>query len=486
MNIDNLAGLIEAFKPKRTFSCSHTTVEVDGVFVRVDDEEEGGWKRLDDGSGRIYYRIDAEDLMQDPAIVRSARVSTDRDTTAVTEKAAGLVNYLYRDHHVTPSETGVHFRLRVTIPIQFAQAFFRLFVAQNEFSGRYSKIDTPYYLPKNLDVASRGEFLEAETEGQGLYSHLLGLGVATEMARYAHLYRFNTKFYMTISLRHLLEYTLYKNVPNRHETTEYGELGAVFAQVIEHWAPWAFKAWQDNDQSLDFSWIKGVLPGVKHLSEYESIGSVRVLDRGEVRLLEVFGSEEFMLSALDDFPDPRRAFGHAGMRFFLWLPIHVFRQWVRHRYGHWTEPRIDFDQITRERLFYIPERFRQQTGKVGAYTYEDMPNEANSSVRYLLELHIHEASRRYQRLREQHSLSSEVAALNLPYCFYIPVGWTVSVEGLLNFFSLRCDSHAQYEIRQYANVVWKMFREAFPRVAVIFAKHLHYGNSPTIKALAEQ
>lgn len=478
-----LDNMIRAFKPQRLFQCSHTKIEVDGVLVRVpEDGDKTSWIPIYVDERNIsHYAVHVEDIVQDPRIVRSARVSTGRDTKEVDEKADGMVNFLWRDRHVTPFE-GVTLCLRLDTPIMYAQPFFRLFASHNEFSGRYSKIDTPYYMPENIDGMARGQFYEAEEEAQGLYIRLLSMGVAKEMARLVHLYRFHTKFFMTVSLRHVMEFLSLRNVKTRHKDTEFWEVREPLTKLVRCWFPWAFRAYKDYPNRLDFGWIPETLRDeknlrIKSLTHSEFCG---VLNKGCMKLLESFGNEDLALLCLDDFPNPMRAFGHLGMTFYIDMPIHVFRQWVRHRYGHWTELSIDFDRIVKDDMFFVPERFRKQEGKQGHYIYVDMNDEENGKVLDLYNHHIRTCKRRYELLRS-YSTPPDLAAMCLPYSFYIPAVWTSSAEGFMNFLSLRHDSHAQKEIQQYAKPGWKIFSRVFPKSAKIFAQHLYYGDSEEIK-----
>src|SRR3972149_1390708 len=176
-----LEELKSRFNPRRTYedAARGITIEVDGVFVRVDEA-------LAAQKGRESFEIPTEDLLQDPSIIRSARVSTGRDTKAVDEKAAGLIGSLYEGSHETPLEGGVVFRLKVTTPICYAQPFFQLRYSHNEFSGRYSVIDGDFYTPvcaqKNPEILR--VFQEAEADSRNIYKKLLEAGGAREEGRF--------------------------------------------------------------------------------------------------------------------------------------------------------------------------------------------------------------------------------------------------------------------------------------------------------------
>ena len=73
------------------------------------------------------------------------------------------------------------------------------------------------------------------------------------------------------------------------------------------------------------------------------------------------------------------------------------------------------------------------------------------------------------------------AALNLPYVFRVKRLWTANVESLMNFFSLRCDKQAQWEIRQFAHAIYPRFRKSFPWANEIFLRYLNFGKSSTFR-----
>ncbi len=490
--MSNLNKLKADFNPRRTFKCSHSTIEVDGVFVRVaeDNDRKRSWAPVymdeDQRDRHSHLAIDVEDILQDPAIIRSARVSTGRDTKEVDEKAQGMVNFLYRDRHETPSEGSVKFRTKWTMPIMYAQPIFRLFGAHNEFSGRYSVIDGEYYTPRFegfTDDANliRKEFADAENEAQTLYKELLEIGVAKEMARYVHLYRFYTRFYFTVSLRHLCEFLLIdESFKNRHSDTEFWEIKNPLIALLQNWTPWGFEAFEKNPRPLNFKWTENFARAEFIFDQIGNAG-VNVLDHGYIELLKLDTNLRLTLAGLQDFPDPTKALNHNSMSFFVRMPIHVFRQWIRHRSLHFSELEIDFDKVVESDLFYLPDRFRKQTGKVGHYTFIDMDDKENEIVRRLLANHIELCKKRYTRLRN-YGLSKQLAAANLPYAFYIDTILTTPLGGLANFLSLRTDSHAQKEIQAYAFSIWRFWAEKDPMTAELFARYMYYGNSEEVKS----
>lgn len=83
----------------------------------------------------------------DKAIVNAARVSYGTGTKKVN-KDEGLIRYLMRHHHTTPSEM-VTFKFHLKAPIfVFRQLIRHRTFSINEYSGRYSVMDSDTYIPK--------------------------------------------------------------------------------------------------------------------------------------------------------------------------------------------------------------------------------------------------------------------------------------------------------------------------------------------------
>lgn len=115
---------------------------------------------------------------------------------------------------------------------------------------------------------------------------------------------------------------------------------------------------------------------------------------------------------------------------------------------------------TKERLLVNANRANKQAGTIkGA---EELCDE--SAADYLEELHqiygILEAS--YQSALKR-GVPKEVARIILPVGRYSRMRASANLRNWLAFLSLRQDAAAQWEIRQYANVVADLLTEKFPR-----------------------
>ena len=62
----------------------------------------------------------------------------------------------------------------------------------------------------------------------------------------------------------------------------------------------------------------------------------------------------------------------------------------------------------------------------------------------------------------QQGLARELARMNLPANIYTQWYWKVDLHNLLHFLRLRADTHAQYEIRVYAEEICKIVADWVP------------------------
>ena len=83
-------------------------------------------------------------------------------------------------------------------------------------------------------------------------------------------------------------------------------------------------------------------------------------------------------------------------------------------------------------------------------------------------------------------VAREMARMALPVNLYTEFYWTVNARSLMNFLSLRADTHAQAEIQRYAEVLAKIFAEKMPWTYDAFLKNVWKGVNPTLSAEKER
>jgi thymidylate synthase (FAD) len=81
------------------------------------------------------------------------------------------------------------------------------------------------------------------------------------------------------------------------------------------------------------------------------------------------------------------------------------------------------------------------------------------------------ASMAYQVLLEE-DLSRELARAVLPVANYTECIWKIDLHNFFHFVKLRSDSHAQREIRDYANAMYELVKPNFPLCCEAFEDYV--------------
>ena len=98
------------------------------------------------------------------------------------------------------------------------------------------------------------------------------------------------------------------------------------------------------------------------------------------------------------------------------------------------------------------------SNRQGSIESDKLDNEALSKI---YEEAIEHSYQAYQKLLKA-GVAREMARCLLPVAQYTQFYWTINLRSLLNFISLRADSHAQYEIRVYANAIKEIVKQKMP------------------------
>ena len=202
----------------------------------------------------------------DEDVERAARVSYGYGTRKVSQ-TRGLIRYLRRHAHTTPSEM-VELKFHCAMPIFVARQWVRHRMASiNEYSGRYSLMPLMFYEPEATSFA-----LQSRTNAQGraeeaaapalyreamerwkrvrheaaeTYGWLVGEEVARELARIDLPLSTYTQWYWKIDLHNLLHFLRLR--VDEHAQWEIREYGRVMAGMLERVAPLTYEAWLDYD-----------------------------------------------------------------------------------------------------------------------------------------------------------------------------------------------------------------------------------------------
>ena len=200
----------------------------------------------------------------DEDIERAARVSYGYGTRKVSQ-TRGLVRYLRRHMHTTPSEM-VELKFHVCMPIFVARQWIRHRTANvNEYSGRYSLMPLLFYTPRARDFAlqsadnKQGRMLEGadpalyeeavarweatRERAGGDYEWMVGQDVARELARIDLPLSTYTQWYWKIDLHNLIHFLTLRADP--HAQYEIRAFAEVMAGILKRVAPLSYEAWID-------------------------------------------------------------------------------------------------------------------------------------------------------------------------------------------------------------------------------------------------
>lgn len=208
---------------------------------------------------------------------------------------------------------------------------------------------------------------------------------------------------------------------------------------------------------------------------------MKVLDKGFVEIVDVMGSDLSVVnSARVSFGKktekirPRdeklikylwehnhsSPFRHATLQFHIKAPIFVLRQWMKHQVGcSWNE--ISGRYVEFDYEYYTPSHFRVQSkdNKQGSEGAVDATTEQQAQEIYWNS--CDSAMQNYSALLNM-GVCKEQARMVLPLNLYSECYWTASLQAVMHFLKLREDSHAQWEIQEYARSIREISQEHFP------------------------
>ena len=208
---------------------------------------------------------------------------------------------------------------------------------------------------------------------------------------------------------------------------------------------------------------------------------IPVLDHGEVQLVDYLGGDEMVCRAARvSYGELRRPqnddrsliryllrhrhtspFEQVILTFRIKAPIFVFRQWHRHRTARLNEISGRYSVLPEE--FYIPspeqvlaQSMKNKQGRDG----ELSPLTVDNYLK-MLEAECEQAFETYHENLEG-GVAKELARLGLPVNTYSAMYWQIDLHNLMHLLGLRMEEHAQWEIRQYADQLYRVARSVAP------------------------
>ena len=184
------------------------------------------------------------------------------------------------------------------------------------------------------------------------------------------------------------------------------------------------------------------------------------------------------------------------IKFHIKLPIFVARQWIRHRTASVNEYSARYSIVEDE--FYIPNAANLSAQSKINHQGRDESTTLNAAEsKKVLQILKEDSLKSYDHYLEminqdadgnitdsnREGLARELARMNLPLSCYTQWYWKIDLHNLLHFLHLRADSHAQYEIRVYAEVMLDMVKKWVPHCFDAFIKNNKSGKTLSGPAL---
>ncbi len=208
-----------------------------------------------------------------------------------------------------------------------------------------------------------------------------------------------------------------------------------------------------------------------------------VLDHGFVRVVDYMGDDAAVVQAarVSYGRGTRRALEDEGLirylmrhhhstpfemceiKFHVKLPIFVARQWIRHRTANVNEYSARYSILDKD--YYIPEpgQLAAQSSSNRQGRGEVLDSQTATRVLALLREDAEQTYGHYEEmLSEETGLARELARMNLTLNTYTQWYWKTDLHNLFHFLRLRADSHAQYEIRVYAEAMMETVKAWVP------------------------
>ena len=188
------------------------------------------------------------------------------------------------------------------------------------------------------------------------------------------------------------------------------------------------------------------------------------------------------------------------IKYHVKLPIFIARQWIRHRTANVNEYSARYSILDKE--FYIPakEQLSAQATNNRQGRGDLITGQQADEVLKILKDDAVRTYDNYEKMlnerfdgtiidEKRSGLARELARMNLTLNSYTQWYWKTDLLNLMNFLFLRGDSHAQYEIRVYAETMLETVKKWVPITHAAFldyrvgAAHLSSKGLKVIKSM---
>jgi thymidylate synthase (FAD) len=198
----------------------------------------------------------------------------------------------------------------------------------------------------------------------------------------------------------------------------------------------------------------------------------RVLDDGFVRVIDYMGDDAAIVQAArvsygkgtkrvhEDLALIRYLMRHSHttpfemceLKLHLRVPMDVWRQWIRHRTASVNEYSTRYSEAIDAVQRTPPDAWRLQSVGNRQGSSGMLPVEEGTHLS-AEEDALQKQARDIYNARIAAGVAREQARKDLPLSTYTEAYWKIDLHNLLHFLDLRMDTHAQQEIRAYANLI---------------------------------
>ncbi len=183
------------------------------------------------------------------------------------------------------------------------------------------------------------------------------------------------------------------------------------------------------------------------------------------------------------------------IKYHVKLPIFVARQWIRHRTANVNEYSARYSILDKEFYLPNPENLASQSKSNRQGRGDIIEGKQAKEVLELLKSDSERTYENYEMMLNERfdgttidenkkGLARELARMNLTLNTYTQWYWKTDLLNLMNFLRLRADSHAQFEIRAYADIMLETVKKWVPITHAAFMDYRVGGTEVSAKGKA--
>jgi thymidylate synthase (FAD) len=172
-------------------------------------------------------------------------------------------------------------------------------------------------------------------------------------------------------------------------------------------------------------------------------------------------------------------------KFACKMPVFVARQWIRHRTASVNEMSGRYSVLPDEFYIPTPDNVRAQSTVNKQMTEGQVEDLSAEQFLATLNETSETCYAKYEKALAD-GVGREQARMLLPVNLYTAWIWKIDLHNLLHFLKLRCDSHAQYEIRVFADAILELIKPIVPWSVEAWDDYSPYRGATTLSRLEKE